>query len=315
MLSIKKEDIITCESYKGLCDSVYKIGDKPKSGLIHVNLEEMQSFFEYCKENPYLKFVVVSSCSDFGVTEQLYNQPCFDLIKWARMCVTPEIGYNGINIGPRCDVDKCKLSDKYSVKCYAWTTYTFNNIPSNIVRWFTTNCQTIDDNRIIQIPFGVPANSQDDILNQIDIDIQKRSLVYVNWTNYTYERAELESYYQNSDFATVIKAEEKKPYKEYLMDLAQHHTVISPCGNGIDCYRNLEAIYLGVLPLVDNPSLALTYRELPMLVLKSLFLSKNAIKDLVEYGKNSFKDISYEKVKLSYWKEVFENERLRINVA
>lgn len=310
-----KKDIITCESYKGLCDIVYKVGDQPKGGVIHVNMEEIPSFFQYCKENPHLKFVVVSSCSDFGLAKQREHPVSEDLVKWVRMCVNPDLGYNGISIAPRCELEKCKLEDEYSVKCYAWTAYTFNEIPDNIVRWLSTNVQVYHP-KISELPFGTPANSEDDILNQIENNKgkSKEELVYINWTNYTYERAEVENFYKNYGYATVVDHSSKLPYKEYLEQLSKHKLAISPTGNGIDCYRNLECIYLGVVPLTNCPSLSLAYEGLPMLVLRTLRMNKSDLEGIYSYSNEKFNNLNYEKAKLSYWKRVFENERLRCSM-
>lgn len=43
-----------------------------------------------------------------------------------------------------------------------------------------------------------------------------------------------------------------KRQKEYLKDLSQHKFIVSPEGNGIDCHRTWEALYLKVIPIVDR---------------------------------------------------------------
>ncbi len=41
-------------------------------------------------------------------------------------------------------------------------------------------------------------------------------------------------------------------YRSYLHAMADHLFVASPQGNGIDCHRTWEALYLGSTPLVDK---------------------------------------------------------------
>lgn len=41
-----------------------------------------------------------------------------------------------------------------------------------------------------------------------------------------------------------------QPYPAYLADMAQWRFCVSPPGNGIDCHRTWEALYLGVIPVV-----------------------------------------------------------------
>ena len=43
-----------------------------------------------------------------------------------------------------------------------------------------------------------------------------------------------------------------RPFEEYLRDLAGCRWCVSPPGNGIDCHRTWEALYLGVIPVVQR---------------------------------------------------------------
>ena len=57
---------------------------------------------------------------------------------------------------------------------------------------------------------------------------------------------------------------------KYLNILNTYKFVASPPGNGIDCIRTWEAMYLGVIPIVEESILTNYYREigLPLLVIK-----------------------------------------------
>lgn len=302
---INPSDIITCESYKGLCDYVYKIGDEPKGGLVHCNLEEIPAFFEAIKGRPD-KYILVSSCSDFGLCYQQRNPVWADYAKWMNMMASPDIGYSEVVLGNRCNKDKCKLSDRYSVKCYAYTAYTFNDIPSNIVRWYMTNPSilTREDGRIFPIPFGVAAKAEERIVSAIERNrnTQRVHRMYVNWVNYTYDRMLYKEYYRYLDQAVVI--DDAKPYEEYLDDLAKYTVVLSPHGNGIDCYRTLEAIYMGATPV--STFSALTQLELPVAYTHSLF----GLRTLeIERGFKGLRNSDWPQTKLSHWKETFENAR------
>ena len=41
-------------------------------------------------------------------------------------------------------------------------------------------------------------------------------------------------------------------FKPYLQDLARHRFCVCPRGNGIDCHRVWECLYLGVVPIVER---------------------------------------------------------------
>jgi len=46
-----------------------------------------------------------------------------------------------------------------------------------------------------------------------------------------------------------IPFQEHTDYKSYLQELKQYKFCISPEGNGIDCYRTWEALYMRTIPI------------------------------------------------------------------
>lgn len=255
---IDRTDIITCESYKSICDHTYSVTENLaniQAEVIHVNMEEIPHFFEALKEFPKKKFILVSTCSDFGLCLQAENPVYADMPKWARMMMMrPELNYSPVFIEPRCNVKACRASDKYSVKCYSYTAFTFPEIPSNIVRWYTSNANLYDE-RVVVLPFGISAGSADTLFEQMQKNVGKpkseAKLLYINWQNYTVDRFELRENYKSKDFEWITIVDKAKPYKDYLEEMSQHPFVLSPQGNGIDCYRTLESIYLGCIPIVN----------------------------------------------------------------
>lgn len=60
---------------------------------------------------------------------------------------------------------------------------------------------------------------------------------------------------------------ESKEYSSYLKDLNNYKFLVSPEGNGIDCHRTWEALYLKVIPIVDrNPVTEYYSRYFPMVL-------------------------------------------------
>jgi len=57
------------------------------------------------------------------------------------------------------------------------------------------------------------------------------------------------------------------PFERYLRDLASTYFCISPRGNGLDCHRTWEALYLGAIPVVTRSLLTDAHRDIPMIVL------------------------------------------------
>jgi hypothetical protein len=54
------------------------------------------------------------------------------------------------------------------------------------------------------------------------------------------------------------------PYETYLRNLATYRYAISPPGNGIDCHRLWECIYLDVIPVVEDNSFYDNWQGIPI---------------------------------------------------
>jgi len=65
----------------------------------------------------------------------------------------------------------------------------------------------------------------------------------------------------------TVKIEKWHGPKGYLETLSKHKFVASPEGNGIDCHRTWEAIYLGVIPIVKRTVLSEYFYDLGLPIL------------------------------------------------
>lgn len=70
----------------------------------------------------------------------------------------------------------------------------------------------------------------------------------------------------------------------YLDSLSDYAFVVSPEGNGVDCHRTWEALYLGVIPIVRGSEFYSQFPEFPGLVL-------NQWEDLLKYDSDSLAEI------------------------
>ena len=249
---LSSDQIVGCESYYRLANYEFDhiMDDNyPDHSIIHVHMNHINEFFSKINGNGR-KYVVVSSRSDYGIFYQQEFPVWADMYKSVKMFSKPDWYYNGLQLPPRCDLNRCLMADKYSIKMYMWTKSTFNRIPENVVRWFCTNC-CIKEPRVEGIPFGV--NNVDggtqffDLYNKIKLK-DKSKLLYVNFQLYTNERSELIEYFHRP-WATVKR---DIPFEEYMNDLNEHQFCLCPAGNGIDCYRVLEALYMGCIPIVET---------------------------------------------------------------
>ena len=315
MIKVKPEDMINVKSWMDLGDCNYEIDHDdedsiPDSGVVYCNIEHIHKFFAKCERTDN-KYVVISGFSDYGVAYQEEHPVGMDMLKWISFInhLIPDIEYNDLTIPTRCDIEKCNIEDRYSVRCYAHTFSTFDKIPDNIVKWFTVN-PLIEEDRIQGIPLGVGKDAPRDIFetNTYDID-DKINIVYVNWQDHTLERSQIKQAFLDFDphWATIVL--ETKDYKDYLDDLSKHVLVMCPAGNGTDCYRILESIYLGCIPIMKRSPVSNYLHGLPILVvddwdeISQAFLKDKYAEIIVNSGYNLSKS------KLSYWKDEIQRAR------
>ena len=74
--------------------------------------------------------------------------------------------------------------------------------------------------------------------------------------------------------------------------------IISPHGNGLDCHRTYEAMFLGSIPIVRTSPLDVIYKDMPIIILKNWH--EININDLVEKSKEMITK-SRERLYLKYW--------------
>ena len=304
------EDALESQSYIKYCDDEYKcdnLDHVPDSGVIQVHNDEISEFFERCGNNGK-EYVIVSPRSDFGIAYQSEHPTWQDMHKAIKSIPYDytvdfsDLGYRHFVVPPRCDVEKCNITDKFSVKCHSYTNSTFSDIPENVNKWFLVNmmCQ---HPKMECLPFGIPSWSYE-ILDKVEKkEKNKEKSLYVNFQTYTMERLWIKSYYRDSNLPFCTYVEEAKDNESYLNELASHKFVLCPNGNGIDCFRTWEALSLGTIPIVERSVVSESFSDLPILILDSLYHITSDVLDR-EYDRimGQHPDWSQiDKLKLSYW--------------
>jgi hypothetical protein len=309
-LTVPETDLIYIESLRECCDYVYD-GDamkhEPPPGVVFVHADNIQRFFRHCRRHPY---IVVSGASDFSLFYQADHHPNTDLrrlanyLKW-RDAAQVRDRYAAMTVGPACDPQSCDAWDRYSLKTFCWTKATFPTIPANIKHWFIANTNINDDPRVEWIPFGLGSDKGSPHAE----DKGKRGLLYANFELHTDERAALLPYCASHPWITTIDRANLH-IERYWQDIAEHYFVMCPAGNGLDCYRTYETLYLGSIPVMRRTPFAENFvrHGLPVLLVDSLFemspgLLENALK------KMDGETFCMEALKLSYWKQRIEDAR------
>ena len=159
--------------------------------------------------------------------------------------------------------------------------------------------------KLTAIPIGI-ANSkynhgQKDVLYRAmntPINGERINRIYVNvdpGTNWGHRGPVMQKMGQNP-LATFVN---RSSYYEYLMQMKHYKWVCSPKGNGADCHRTWEALYVGCIPLVDNIDNFHEFaKELPMILIDDW---STVTLEFLERETAKLK-FNYDMLNFNYWK-------------
>jgi hypothetical protein len=179
-----------------------------------------------------------------------------------------------------------------------------------ITEWYGQNVE-FEHERLFSLPIGI-ANSQWshgnlDLLDRIRNENNVKTIfVYKNFNVTPYGNRIAINAITN---ANGISMSPNKPQEDYLRDISKSVFCICPPGNGIDCHRVWECLYLNCIPVVHDHIHYRQFQDLPILLIKDWqtltipFLKEQAFI-------MSEKEYHYEKLDMSYWKDrIFKNGR------
>jgi hypothetical protein len=149
-------------------------------------------------------------------------------------------------------------------------------IDDKIIHWFAQNA-IVSDPKITPIPIGLENkryfyNGIPYLFNKIRKNrINKKNRILFGFSIKTNSTERKPTFEALTRCEIADKIEGFPTPNSYLKILKQYKFVASPPGNGIDCHRTWEAIYLGVIPIVKE-SICMNYFSalgLPILVVKN----------------------------------------------
>lgn len=227
---------ISGDTYKGLCNLVY-CGDDSRIE------EELGSSETYLVNRIFLPLSLSEKFIDWMKSHEL-DLTNVDLFM-----------HNG-DIIPSNE-DMARLANKFrNIYCVNWTGNSKNMRPIPIGlenRKLHTNGVPRDFTKLIAAGIPTPETRK----NQI--------LVSFSMTSNVSERStalELTSRYSKIDLRFF-----QGSIADYHQELLASRYVLSPPGNGFDCHRTWEAIYLGCIPIVKREFWPFCHLKLPVLVL------------------------------------------------
>jgi hypothetical protein len=101
---------------------------------------------------------------------------------------------------------------------------------------------------------------------------------------------------------------------EYYKNQRQFTFVFSPFGNGLDCHRSWEAMYLGSIPILQTSRLDVIYAGMPVIIVKSFeqvnepFL-RHQLSTRFNSDSHEFEQLNRWKLTRAYWVELIFNTR------
>lgn len=196
--------------------------------------------------------------------------------------------------------------------------------------WFAQN-KDCDSNNITPIPIGIEnmilrtndtaqkgafssevkgAHQKGILLDRINgFCMNKTGLAYLNFNVNTYPeyRQYVWDKYSKEEWITTTK---NLTMEKFYFDIASHKFVFSPRGNGVDCHRTWEALYLRTIPIVKRCRHMEEFKELPIFFVDNWGnICYNELNNFYEKVQDSLYDL--DKMKISYWRRRI-NEKLSL---
>jgi hypothetical protein len=130
-----------------------------------------------------------------------------------------------------------------------------------------------------------------------------RNLTYLNHSDWTNRRERIPIRWSLAWRDWVTARRYSVPFDQYLAEMALHKSVISPVGNGPDCHRTWEALYLGGIPLVrESPPMTGFGRLFPIaLFVRLTTLTRQSVLQEIAKVSSNASDDWQEHLRFSWW--------------
>ena len=189
-----------------------------------------------------------------------------------------------------------------------------NNILNHplLVKWYGQNMGIISKKT-----FAIPIGLENNYWKRSNINTIKRhsnnkkiQLLYLNFSLGTnQDRPEI----MNNLLEKGFTKNKKLDWDYYIEDLSRHKFCISPEGNGVDCHRTWECLYLGVIPIIKKSTCMSYFDDLPILFVENYDVIS------VEYLNKKYEDFqkikfNLDKLSISYWKKKIRSHFESLNI-
>lgn len=139
----------------------------------------------------------------------------------------------------------------------------------NLIKWYSQNVN-VYHKKLISIPIGIAnenwyCGDESILINEVKKNLKKTNLIYCNFDYSTnpFERGKCVSVLNKNG----ISVSKKKPFNDYLNELGKSYFSVSPNGNGIDCHKTWESLYLKTIPIITKTINSSFYFDYPIIIL------------------------------------------------
>lgn len=194
-------------------------------------------------------------------------------------------------------------------------------LDNKIIHWFAQNL-LFNHKKITSIPIG--------LTNYHYSRIEDRGRLYCITEGMMYAKNNIKKSLISFGFATssnpqrvmlkdkiskmsnVVEIEEMDQIN-YFKKISQNKFTVSPEGNGVDCYRTWEALYLGVVPIVQRNAMTEYFKNigLPIVTVNNWSEVDNYDQDLLNsvYDKLEHK-FGNKAIYIAYWLDLINSKKV-----
>lgn len=174
-----------------------------------------------------------------------------------------------------------------------------------LIHWYGQNA-ILEHPKLTPVPIGIankqwPHGNLENLLSVVNSKPNKENIIYKNFDITT--NIHVRSHINNITNKNNIFMDKSLPHIEYLTRLAKSLYVISPPGNGIDCHRIWEALYVGTVPIVQKNTAFRNFTHLPILFIENW---EEVTIDMVKKRIPEFYSQPFDTsiLQLDYWKKI-----------
>lgn len=215
-----------------------------------------------------------------------------------------------------------KINNPYILITYCYgTTFKYSHVINDpkILHWFgQANSNAITFDKFTIMPLGVLATNEvfNDRLQMIENfnklrtypkGLLREQLAYMNFmphVNDGQDRNVVYNLFKDKPWCTTITLTHtwRKPFMEYMNDIAQSKFVISPLGDICDTYRHIESMLVGSIPIILTSPLNKLLEDLPAIIVNDY---QEVTEDFLNKKYEEMKDKKYnlDKLYMKYWSD------------